>query len=110
MRYARCVRERYRLCRCRPGTRLAPYLHYRAEGNPLFTGELLRALEEGGTLRATEEGWRLGHLSATAVPALLRQVIEGRVARLDAESQRLLAVAAVIGHEVPLAVWAPWAR
>ena len=98
------LRERYRLSDA-DQARLAPYLHDRAEGNPLFTGELLRALEEGGMLRATEEGWRLGHLSATAVPALLRQVIEGRVARLDAESQRLLAVAAVIGHDVPFDVW-----
>ena len=85
--------------------RLAPYLQRRAEGNALFIGELLRALEEAGTLRATGEGWRLGDLTATAVPALLRQVIDGRVARLDAESQRLLAVAAVIGQEVPLAIW-----
>ncbi len=86
--------------------RLTAYLQGRAEGNALFVGELLRALEEAGTLRREGEIWRLGDLTTTAVPALLRQVIDGRVARLDGESQRLLSVAAVIGQEVPLAVWA----
>ena len=85
--------------------RLVAYLQSRAEGNPLFLGELLRALEEARTLQPDEHGWRLGDPTATAVPALLRQVIDGRAARLDAESRRLLGVAAVIGHEVPLALW-----
>ena len=47
------------------------------------------------------------------VPALLRQVIDGRVARLGEDAQRLLAVAAVIGQEVPLASgrrWREWTR
>ena len=37
---------------------------------------------------------------------LLRQVIEGRLARLGEEAQRTLAIAAVLGQEVPLALWA----
>ncbi len=40
------------------------------------------------------------------MPTLLRQVIEGRLYRLGPETERLLAVAAVIGQEVPLALWA----
>ncbi|MHB8646667.1 MAG: ATP-binding protein, partial [Thermomicrobiales bacterium] len=87
-------------------SRLVAYLQARAEGNALFVGELLRSLEEAGTLRHEEVGWALGALDGSAMPPLLRQVIETRLARLDEESQRLLAVAAVIGHEVPLAVWA----
>ena len=39
-------------------------------------------------------------------PSLLRQVIDGRVARLGEETRRPLAMAAVIGQEVPLALWA----
>ncbi|MGI8857225.1 MAG: ATP-binding protein [Thermomicrobiales bacterium] len=85
--------------------RLVAYLQGRAEGNAFFLGELLRALEETGALRADGEGWTLGDLRQTSVPQLLRQVIDARLARLDEESQRLLAVAAVIGHEVPLDVW-----
>jgi hypothetical protein len=37
---------------------------------------------------------------------LLRQVIDGRLSRLDPEVQRLLTVGAVVGHVVPLTVWA----
>jgi DNA-binding CsgD family transcriptional regulator len=86
--------------------RLVAYLQSRAEGNPLYLGELLRTLEEAETLYRVPEGWRLGDLTVTAVPVLLRQVIDARARRLDGASRRLLGVAAVIGHEVPLDVWA----
>jgi DNA-binding CsgD family transcriptional regulator len=86
--------------------RLISYLQGRAEGNALFVGELLRALEEGDTLTRDGDSWRLGDLTDTAVPELLRQVIDSRVGRLERETQRLLSVGAVIGQGVPLAVWA----
>ena len=85
---------------------LVAYLRERAEGHPLFVGELLRTLEEEGTLRPSDDGWALADLGQVRVPRLLRQTIEGRLARLAEEDQRLLAVAAVIGQEVPLDVWA----
>ena len=84
--------------------RLTTYLQGRADGNALFLGELLRALEEAGTLRQENGGWRLDSLAHVSVPPLLRQVIDGRIARLDEETQRMLAIAAVIGQEVSLAV------
>jgi DNA-binding CsgD family transcriptional regulator/tetratricopeptide (TPR) repeat protein len=86
--------------------RLLAYLQTRAQGNALFVGELLRDLVEGGVLRPAGDEWTLGDVKMAMVPALVRQVIDARVARLDAESQRLLALAAVIGQEVPLGVWA----
>ncbi len=86
--------------------RLVGHLHDRGEGNALFVGELLRSLEETDVLRHAGERWILGPLTDTMVPPLLRQVIGGRVSRLDGERQRLLAVAAVIGQEVPYALWA----
>jgi len=87
--------------------RLVRYLQERAEGNALFVGELLRALGEADILRQERGHWLLGDLSATAVPTLLRQVIEGRVVLLDDDAQAALGAAAVIGQEVPFAVWAP---
>jgi len=99
------VEERYHLPMA-DGTRLVAYLQSRAEGNAFFVGELLRSLEEGGVLARDGDDWRLGDLAQTAVPALLRQVIEGRVARLDDDAQEALGVAAVIGQEVPFAIWA----
>lgn len=86
--------------------RLVTHLYERAEGNPFFTGEILRTLEEGRVVRPTETGWRVGDLARARVPSLVRQVIEDRLARLDGERRRHLAMAAVIGNEVSLAHWA----
>ncbi|MBA3329283.1 MAG: AAA family ATPase, partial [Actinobacteria bacterium] len=85
--------------------RLVAYLERHAEGNPFFATELLRTLEEKELLRRTENGWSLGELDRVLVPSLLRQVIDGRVARLGETTRQPLAIAAVIGQEVPLALW-----
>ncbi|MBA3528833.1 MAG: AAA family ATPase, partial [Propionibacteriaceae bacterium] len=99
------IAARYRL----PGSdewRLVAYLDQHAEGNPLFATELLRALEEEALLRPTVDGWTLAALDRVVVPSFLRQVIEGRVARLGEATRQPLVIAAVIGQEVPLALWA----
>ena len=98
------VAARYRLPTA-DTTRLATYVYQRAEGNPLFGGELLRTLEEEGIIQYTSAGWTLGFLAHVRVPPLLRQIIEGRTARLDGEAQRLLGIAAVLGQVVPLGIW-----
>ena len=86
--------------------RLVTYLQQHAEGNPFFLTELLRSLEEEGLLSVDASGcWHLDDLSRAAVPDLVRQVIETRVERLGEEARRLLEIAAVIGHEVPLGLW-----
>ena len=77
-----------------------------AEGNPFYVGELLRTLEEERVLCAGDAGWRLGDLRGVQVPPLLRQVIDGRVARLGERARHLLRCAAVIGQVVPLDLWA----
>lgn len=86
--------------------RLVAYVAERSQGNALFVGELLRTLDESGAIRQVDERWQLGELAPLAVPELLRQVIDERVARLGRGVQRLLTVAAIIGHEVPLDIWA----
>jgi DNA-binding CsgD family transcriptional regulator len=86
--------------------RLVSYLRVHADGNTLFTVEILRSLEELGVLHHVDDDWHVGDLSILAVPPLVQQMIDGRVARLGEEAQRLLAIAAVIGHEILLAVWA----
>jgi DNA-binding CsgD family transcriptional regulator len=85
--------------------RLVVYLGRRSGGNALFAGELLRSLEETRVLWHDGEAWRLAAPPESLVPTLLQQVIDARFSRLDAESQRLLGIAAIIGQTVPLAVW-----
>ena len=99
------VITRYRLPEA-DEARLAAYLDRHAEGNPFFATELLRALEEEGLLRPVDGRWALFALERVGVPAFLRQVIEGRVARLGEDVRQPMAIAAVIGQEAPLDLWA----
>jgi DNA-binding CsgD family transcriptional regulator len=85
--------------------RLVNYLVQHGEGNPLYTVELLRGLEDAAVLRRDGAGWQFGPIDRPAVPALLRQVIDARLARLPESVQQHLLVAAVIGQDVPLTVW-----
>ncbi|HEU5422727.1 MAG TPA: AAA family ATPase [Nitrolancea sp.] len=98
------VRGRYRLDEG-DADRLERYLAAHAEGHPLFAQELLRTLEQERILRLEAARWRLGELARPRVPLLLRQVIEGRLARLDQATRQLLQIAAIIGQEVPLELW-----
>ncbi len=85
--------------------RLTRYLAQRSEGNAFFLGELIRTLEEQGGLVATAAGWRIADIRAARVPALVRQVIGNRLARFGEAERGALAVAAVIGQEVPIDLW-----
>lgn len=86
--------------------RLVAYLQGHAQGNPFYIGELLRMVEEEGILHRDDDRTIVGDLARARVPALLRQVIDGRLARLGDDAHDALAVGAVIGHELPLAIWA----
>lgn len=65
---------------------------------------MLRTLEERDVVAIG--GKTLGDLEGVAVPTLLRQIAAGRVARLGPEAERLLGIAAVIGQQAPLDLWA----
>jgi len=89
--------------------RLHAYLRALAEGNPLFINELLRACETRGLLRrAAHHGreWMLEDLGRFGIPPLVGQVFDGQIAPLGAEAVRLLSIAALLGREVPLTLWA----
>jgi DNA-binding NtrC family response regulator/tetratricopeptide (TPR) repeat protein len=65
----------------------------KAEGNPFFVEELVRAVrEQGGE-------------STAAVPATIEEVLCSRLDRLEPLDQRLLQHAAVIGRQVPLSLF-----
>jgi DNA-binding CsgD family transcriptional regulator len=99
------VAARYRLP-ASDEARLVAHLDQQAEGNPLFATEILRALQEEGLLRPADGEWMLGALDRVVVPPFLRRVIESRVARLGEAMSQPLAMAAIIGQEVPLPLWA----
>jgi DNA-binding CsgD family transcriptional regulator len=99
------VVARYRLTEAN-SARLVAYLYAQADGNPFFTQQLLRALEEDEVLRPLGNRWVLGDLAGANVPLALRQVIDARLLRLDGEGQRLLRTAAVIGQDVSFSLWA----
>lgn len=85
---------------------LASLLHERTSGNPLFVGNLVGSWISRGLIREQEGEWVLdASLSTleTDVPESLQQLIEKRVAELDAEDQRLLETASVLGREVSIA-------
>ena len=85
-------------------TELAEYLYARSDGHPLFLVELLRDLSERGLLPRDEAGRLLPPTEAVATPALLRHLVTHRIARLGAEEETLLSVAAVVGEEWDLGV------
>ncbi len=85
--------------------RLATYVMARTEGNALFLTELLRSLDEEGLFEKLASGSEVDLSDATPVPWLLQQIVEDRLSRLGDQTAALLAVAAVIGEEVPLSIW-----
>ena len=84
--------------------RLASQLHARTAGNPFFAAELVRDLDERGALRDDAT------LEATPVPDAVADLVEERLARLDAPTERLLVAAAAIGPSAPVALAAGAAR
>ncbi len=86
--------------------RLVDYLLRHAEGNPFFTNELLHSLEDEHYLREQNGVWALDLLDRVIVPTLVRQLIDGRAARLGEMTRTSLALAAVLGQETTLELWA----
>jgi predicted ATPase/class 3 adenylate cyclase len=70
----------------------------RAEGNPLYVEELLRAVIEGGGRTRT---WTL---TADLLPPTVEGLLAARFDRLPEAARRLARVAAVIGRDFPLRV------
>jgi class 3 adenylate cyclase/tetratricopeptide (TPR) repeat protein len=83
------------------GIGLAHALRRETDGNPFFTGEILRHLGESGAIVLNDEGrWVLtGELEDLGLPNSVRDVVGRRVERLGDEVVRVLSLAAVIGRE-----------
>ena len=85
--------------------RLVSYLEWWGHGIPLYLIELLRTLEYDQRLVQSGDHWDLQSLDQLHVPLLIRQLIHGRVSQLEPDMRRVVEIAAVIGHDVPLWLW-----
>jgi class 3 adenylate cyclase len=75
----------------------------RAEGNPLYLEELLRALIESGALER-RRSWTLTVSHQELLPPALEALLVARIDRLPPEARTLVQVAAAIGREFPVRV------
>jgi hypothetical protein len=84
-----------------PGAALAADVHRRTGGNPFFVHQVTHLLlaQAGPSAPAAPT-------AAAGIPFGVRETIRRRLARLDAATNRLLAVAAVVGPEFPAALLA----
>ena len=72
----------------------------RAEGNPFYVEELVKSLEENGSLRRADGRLLLARpASELAIPETIHDVIAARIDRLGDAPKRTLQVASVIGRE-----------
>jgi ATP/maltotriose-dependent transcriptional regulator MalT len=85
--------------------RLAAHLIERTAGNALFMTELLRSVEDEGLLDRLDGGSYSAIVGRRPVPVLLEQIIDERLNSLGDEAAALLAIAAVVGQEVPFSLW-----
>jgi class 3 adenylate cyclase/tetratricopeptide (TPR) repeat protein len=83
------------------GRDLAKELFRETDGNPFYTGELLRHLLESGGVYQQESGrWTVrDDLSKLELPESVREVVGRRIERLGEEARKALSIAAVIGRE-----------
>ena len=81
---------------------LAEQVRSRAEGNPLYTRELVRSLRDAGMVRTgNADGFdRSVDLRAVDVPTSLAETVLRRADHLSASARRLVNVAAVAGRDV----------
>ena len=82
------------------GIRLAGDLFRETDGNPFYTGEVLRHLTESGAIQQAADGiWTVeGDLMGLGLPQSVREVVGRRVERLGGPTLKALSAAAVIGR------------
>ena len=77
----------------------------RAQGNPFFLEELVKAIADRGDFEGGRGAYRLkGTVDAIPLPSTVQAVIAARIDRLDDMAKHVLETAAVIGRVVSLSV------
>ena len=85
------------------GERLRRTVAARSEGNPFYVEELVRACRERGDLVLDHGVYDLREGAEGIIPSTINALISSRIDRLPASARELLADAAVLGKQFPLA-------
>ncbi|MFQ5897923.1 MAG: adenylate/guanylate cyclase domain-containing protein [Candidatus Methylomirabilia bacterium] len=83
--------------------RLRRIVAARSEGNPFYVEELVRAFRERGDLVLDHGAYDLREGVEGVVPSTISALISSRIDRLPASARELIADAAVLGKQFPLA-------
>src|SRR5262249_40490501 len=83
---------------------LLTLVHGRAQGNPFFIEQLIKAFIDEHPVAPGEGHIGLAGIDEIEVPRSIRSVIGERIARLPHQSQELLRLASLLGQEFDLAV------
>ncbi|MBV8690673.1 MAG: AAA family ATPase, partial [Actinobacteria bacterium] len=90
------------------GAALAARLHAMSGGNPTLVREMLRHLVGSGTVVIGSDGWQADGIDTIGgidtLPAGVQEIIERRLQRLSPETNRILTLASVVGHDFDLDV------
>lgn len=85
------------------GGSISPALHTllanRGEGNPFFTEQIVRYLQEEDLLRETNEGWGVTAVQQTVLPRDVHALLVARLDRLTGRVKNGVQHAAVLGRE-----------
>ena len=80
---------------------LASFVAARSGGNPLFVRELVRSLQDSGTLHAEDGSWHLlPGWDENELPPTIEEVLAARIDLLPRAAAAVLATASVIGRRI----------
>ncbi len=89
------------------GIDLAHAVRRETDGNPFFTGEMLRYLAETDAIRREDGRWiATANLDSIGLPESVREVVGQRVRSLGDDAQHTLTLASVIGRDFDFALLA----
>lgn len=79
---------------------LIQFLAERAEGNPLFTEQIIRYFQEEGLLEQDQRGWRItATVDRTPLPTDVHALLVARLDRLAQQVKQVVQTAAILGRE-----------
>jgi predicted ATPase/class 3 adenylate cyclase len=81
-----------------PASDLVDYILARSEGNPFFTEEIVRALDEEDALELNAENQLTASPDGLGLPETVQGIISARIDRLAPEPKQVLETAGVIGR------------